>query len=218
MCFSAEVSFGAAAVITTVGVIAYKKADTQPLRFLALIPFFFGIQQFFEGIVWVSSMNENLSYLLNFSTFAFIFFAWIIWPIYIPFTMWKLETKVIQKRFLLISIFIGGLVISALAFVLLKDGVAAQIKDCSIDYKSEFTSKYAWVLGGLYFLVTTVPPMISSVKKVWILGVLNVITYSTTKVYYNEHVISVWCFLAAISSLAILWLIMSEKRNLQTKN
>ena len=213
MCFSAEVSFVAAAVVTTVGGIAYKKAHTQPLRFLALIPFFFGIQQFFEGIVWISYMNDNLSYLMEFSTFAFIFFAWMIWPIYIPFTMWKLETKVIRKRFLLISIFIGGFVVSALAFVLFKDGVTAQIQDCSINYKSGFASRHAWALGGLYFLVTTIPQMISSLKKVWIMGVLNVITYSTTKVYYNEHVISVWCFLAAISSLAILWIIISAKNN-----
>ena len=94
---------------------------------------------------------------------------------------------------------------------MLKYGIKVEVRDCSINYQVGFKPQYAWVLGVLYLALTTLPHMISSLSKVWILGALNVIIYTISKIYYYEHVISVWCFLAAISSLAILWIITSSK-------
>ncbi len=75
MCFSAEASFGAATVITTIGVLSFKKAKGTDLRLLAMIPVFFGIQQFSEGILWLSSRYEQFAGMEKTSTYAFIFFA-----------------------------------------------------------------------------------------------------------------------------------------------
>lgn len=211
MCFSAEASFGAAAVITTVGVISYKKAKNTPLRYLALIPIFFGIQQFSEGVVWLSTTYEQLSSLKIISTYVFVFFAWVIWPIYVPFVMWKIEERPLYKKIMLAGIFVGFVIISTLAFVMMKYGINAEIQDCSIKYKVGFVSKYEWLLSVLYLIITTLPHLLSSMKKVWVLGVLNLITFSVSKIYYQEHVLSVWCFLAAIASIVILWIITSAK-------
>lgn len=210
MCFSAEASFGAAVVITTIGVIAVQKAETKPLRLLALIPILFGAQQFFEGFVWLSFGQVELSGLLKFSTYGFILFAWMIWPIYIPFTLWKLEKQNTRKRILFTFILIGLFVIGTLTFVLTKYGMHADIQDCNIDYKLGFESGHSWILGLLYLSTTTLSHFISSLKYVWILGVINLITYLITKMYFDDHLISVWCFFAALSSLVILWIVISE--------
>lgn len=215
MCFSAEASFGAAAVITTVGVIAYKKADSGPFRLFALIPVMFGIQQFFEGFVWLSSTYDEFTGLLKISTYGFILFAWLIWPVYIPYTLWKLEKKAFQKKILLGLTFVGAALICSSIFIMLYFGVNATIQDCSIKYKPGFETSFGWFITILYLILTTVSHLISSIKKVWILGAVNLITFFITKIYYHEQVISVWCFFAAISSLIILWIIISENKGLK---
>ena len=54
MCFSAEASFGASAILLTIGVISLNKSVNVPQKVLSCIPFIFGVQQFSEGILWLS--------------------------------------------------------------------------------------------------------------------------------------------------------------------
>ncbi len=58
MCFSPEASFTASAVITTVGIISLKKSQNTESKIMACIPLFFGLQQFAEGVVWLSLLYE----------------------------------------------------------------------------------------------------------------------------------------------------------------
>ncbi len=58
MCFSAQASFGASAVLGIMGIYALRKAKQQE-RFLAMVPLLFAIQQACEGIVWVTYANPS---------------------------------------------------------------------------------------------------------------------------------------------------------------
>lgn len=213
MCFSAEASFGAAAVVTTIGVISYKKAGKTPYRLLAMIPILFGIQQFVEGIVWTASMYTEFDWLLDISTSCFIFFAWIIWPFYIPFTMWKLEQNPTRKKILQFLLFIGIFISFTLTYVLLFNEVHAEIVDCSIRYNFGSIPSYLWILTTLYLLTTVLSTFILDIPYMKFLGVLNLMTFFISKFYYHDTAISVWCFLAAISSMLILWIISHAKKN-----
>lgn len=209
MCFSAEVSFGSAAIITTVGVIAYKKAKNKPQKLLAIIPMIFGAQQFSEGFVWLASTYDLFSWVLQLSSYFFIIFAWIIWPIYIPYTLWRLEKKMTRKEILYAFAIVGCFVTAILIYVLFKYNLYSQIQDNSVQYKIGISSPYVWIISSIYFGITTLSHFISSVKKMWILGALNLVTFFFSRIYFNEYFISVWCFFAALSSLAILWIITS---------
>jgi len=213
MCFSSEVSFGASVVITTIGVVAYKKAENTPYRLLATIPILFGIHQFLEGLVWVSSMNEDYSSILQFSTYSFIVLAWVIWPFYIPFVMWKIEQNPIRKKIMLALVFCGLFVVSALSYVLIFSGVKAEIVDCSIIYNYGDERSPSILFSMLYVSTTVVPNLVSKVGKVWVLGMLNFVTYFVSRIYFNDRVISIWCFFAAISSIVILLIILDMNRS-----
>jgi hypothetical protein len=78
MCFSPEASFTASAVVTTIGVIAYQKAFNQPTKVLALIPIFFGIQQFCEGFVWLSKLYPSTEHFTAPVSTGFLFFTWVV--------------------------------------------------------------------------------------------------------------------------------------------
>ena len=75
MCFSAEVSFGASAVISTIGVLAVKKSTKKEQLLFALIPLLFGLQQFSEGWLWLALQNESYKALEAISSYSFILIA-----------------------------------------------------------------------------------------------------------------------------------------------
>ena len=56
MCFSAEVSFVAAALLIPTGVacIYQTSKDNRKFKAFAALPMLLGFQQLFEGFVWVS--------------------------------------------------------------------------------------------------------------------------------------------------------------------
>lgn len=216
MCFSAAASFGAAIALTSIGAITYKKAGSFPLRALALIPLLFGIQQFMEGVVWIASSYDSFAGLKKLSTYGFILFAWVIWPIYIPYAFLKNEKPGIRKVGLRATGFLGILVVSVLIYILLSRGVEARIVDCSILYHFDFEHALSWIFSLSYVTAVVLPTLLSRMPFSWMLGIVNIITFSISKIYFANHVISVWCFFAAISSIILFHIITKEKSKVKT--
>ncbi len=210
MCFSTEASFAAAAVIGTSGVIAYKKAGNNPIRAITIFPILFAFHQFVEGWVWLASLYESYAGLLKLSTYGFVFLAWVIWPVVIPYTLWRVEQRENRKKILLWMTRIGGVVVLVLIYFLFTKNITARIVDHSIIYDyGGHTSSSGW-FRGIYVLLVTAPNVVSSRSKMWMLFVMNCITYLVSRVYFAEHVVSVWCFFAAASSVIILWIVSDE--------
>lgn len=75
MCFSAEASFGASIALLTIGTLAIRKNKDLNMRLFSCIPILFGIQQFFEGVVWLTQANQSLTLYTQISTYIFLLFA-----------------------------------------------------------------------------------------------------------------------------------------------
>jgi len=143
MCFSPEASFGAAAVISTIGVISYRKAKQPESKFLALVPLIFGLQQFFEGWLWLMLENEILARWEIHTTMGFLIFAWLVWPIYMPFALWKLEKKLARKKTLLVLLITGSIVVIGCIYTLVSLDPVASISGHSIMYSFDVSSPYS---------------------------------------------------------------------------
>lgn len=210
MCFSLEASFAAAAVIGAAGVVAFKKAGNNPIRVIAIFPILFAFHQFVEG--WVASLNDSYSWLLVPGTYGFVILAWIIWPIVIPLTLWRVEQRESRKKILYVMTIIGYLITAVLSYFLLTKNITARIVDHSIIYDyGGHTSSSAW-FKSIYVLIVTVPNLISSRRKMWMLGVMNLITCLISRVYFEEYVVSVWCFFAAVSSVIVLTVVVESTK------
>ena len=107
MCFSATASFSTSAALGIVGAITISKTKNERLKPLALIPWFFGLQQLFEGILWLHLPGYATDTLAIFSKNIFLFFAYIFWPIWIPFSMWVIEKNIKRKQLLSLLLGIG---------------------------------------------------------------------------------------------------------------
>ena len=86
MCFSAEASFSLSVVLVSAGVYCVKNTTSKNRLLLpvAFIPFFFAIQQFSEGWVWLGLHWDNNA-LVKIFAMVFLFFAVVFWPFWIPF-------------------------------------------------------------------------------------------------------------------------------------
>ncbi|MED5468647.1 MAG: hypothetical protein VX542_00065, partial [Cyanobacteriota bacterium] len=87
MCFSASASFTAAAVLMPLGLYTHhlaSEANRPGYKPLALVPFFFGLQQFIEGFLWVGLDNGDavaapIEPLTTITSVGFLFFSYFFW-------------------------------------------------------------------------------------------------------------------------------------------
>ncbi len=217
MCFSAEVSFGAGAVITAIGVASFRKAKTTPQQLFACIPLFFAVQQFTEGALWLALDDPSGSELNSWLSRMFLLFAWVIWPAYIPLTMRQLETNDLRRRILTVFLVIGAAVSLLHIYHLVFQHIYARIDGSHIRYLMDYQPKYPWVMGICYFIAIVLSLFVSTAKRMVYLGMMVLTTFLITVSFYEHfHQISVWCFFAAITSLMVLWVLDGVKKASKT--
>lgn len=209
MCFSATASFSAGVVLTVIGIASIRKAKKPAQLVFASIPLIFAVQQISEGFLWLALSDPYYAPLRGLTTYVFLFFAQIVWPLCVPFSILLLEQN--QKKRKLLKFFSGIAVITSMvlaAFLIIYD-VTANIDGHHIAYDQEYPAKLLHYGAIPYLIVTIVPLFFSSVKRMWFLGTTVLVSYVITAIFYQGYILSVWCFFASIISI-IVFVIMRE--------
>lgn len=212
MCFSAGASFGASAILGTIGIVTLKKAKTTDHVPFAAIPLLFGMQQAAEGALWIGFSSDNSESWKHFPVYIFLVFAQLVWPVWIPFSILRLENERVRRTMLKGIFAVGSLISFYLMYCMIVYEVKAEMHSGHILYTLNFPTAFAWISSVFYFIPTVVPLFVSSIKRIQLLGLGVLASFVFAKIYFTEHLISVWCFFAAIISIAILW-IVSKLRN-----
>jgi hypothetical protein len=203
MCFSAGASFGAGIVLSVIGIASIKKVQLPSQFFFAGIPLIFAVQQITEGFVWLSLKNPAYASWQQTATYIFLFFAQVVWPVWVPFAILKLGRKERRRKAEIILAAIGALVSLYLAYCLLTFPVEAKILGYHISYKQNYPAAIGNFCGFLYILATIVPPFFSRIRLMWLLGTTILISYIITTIFYTDYIVSVWCFFASVISIAV---------------
>ena len=211
MCFSAGASFGAGAVLGTIGIVTLKNAKTTNEIPFAAIPLLFGAQQAAEGALWIglSSGNESWQHL---PVYIFLIFAQLVWPVWIPFSILHLENDRTRATIIKGMLGMGTFISLYLMYCMFVYEVKSEIHSGHILYTLSFPTAFAWITNVFYFVPTVVPLFISSIKRIQLLGLAVLVAFAFSKIYFVEHLISVWCFFAAILSLIIFWIVSTFKK------
>ncbi|MBI2742831.1 MAG: hypothetical protein HYX48_02830 [Chlamydiales bacterium] len=203
MCFSAPVSFGASAALAAVGCALVSRIKSRRYLPLALIPFFFAVQQAAEGVIWLSLPKSSPAQTI------FLFFAYAIWPVWIPFSLYLVESSK-KKRKALAGCLALGVMVAATLFLEIPD-IHATAGRYNIHYLQHFQWSLFSVIKVSFYLLATIPPFfISSLKKIWIAGLLLLLSALITYLINALSAISVWCFFAALFSLALLFILKRQ--------
>jgi len=211
MCFSAEVSFGASAVISTVGVMAIKKSTKKEQLLFAMVPLLFGVQQFFEGWLWIALENGPYPRLENIATFGFLIFAQLIWPIWVPLSAYTLEKNTTRKRLIGFALLLGIALFLILGYRMLTYDVKAQIDQFHIYYTVGHFQSTNWWSGIFYLLPAVFPFIFSSKHTINYLGLMMLLLFAIAKIFYLKYMISTWCLFAALLSVYIFFILKREE-------
>lgn len=209
MCFSATASFSAGVVLTVIGIASIRKAKKTSQLVFASIPLIFAVQQISEGFLWLALSDPAYAPLRDLTTYLFLFFAQIVWPLCVPISVLLLETN--QKKKKVLKIFTGIAIATSVvlaAFLVLYD-VSANIDGHHIAYDQEYPARLLHYGAIPYLIVTIAPLFFSGVKRMWFLGTTVLASYVVTAIFYQGYVLSVWCFFASIISV-IVFVIMRE--------
>lgn len=211
MCFSASASFTVSAVLLVGGIAIMKKVKSPSYYPFASLPILFGIQQFIEGFVWLSLSYEAYAQYNSSATVAFLIFAQVVWPGLVPFSILLLEKDPLRKKILSVIAVLGFAVSIYLLFCILNFPVHSQIKGSHIFYDLDYRHGMVKFSGVFYFIPTVLPALISSFKRMVYFGVMILLSFLVTKIFYEDYVISVWCYFAAALSILIYWIINQKK-------
>jgi len=106
-----------------------------------------------------------------------------------------------------------------LGYCLLNYEYEALIVGQHIKYKQGNPASLRPFVIAFYGLATIIPPLFSHVKRMWILGVLILISYLITAIFYEHYILSVWCFFSSFISLSVYFILLgvsnAEKEKFQ---
>lgn len=103
-----------------------------------------------------------------------------------------------------------GLLVSCyLAYCLFTFPVEAKITGYHIAYEQHFPAALSKYVELFYIRATIVPRFLSSIRNMWLLGTAILVSYIITTIFYEDYVVSVWCFFASNISISV-FVIMHE--------
>lgn len=216
MCFSATASFTGGAVITAIGIATLTRVKKPSHVPFALIPLIFGIQQCAEGVLWLTLKAGTPNNLQNAGLYIFLITALVIWPTMIPFSIRLLETGVQRRKILAVLTALGGIVSLFYAWCLIFYNVYPEIQSFHISYNTDFPGGLVMAAFVVYLAVTILPLFVSSVKRMWIFGILIAVSCLVTGIFFEQYLTSVWCFFAALISMAIFLIVNGINKNEKT--
>jgi len=199
MCFSAEASFAASAVLGVGGIWTLSQVPTPAERPLAAMPVIFAVQQFSEGLVWVGVAQDQTTLVTVFSH-VFSFFALFLWPIYTPLAVLRVEPGPTRRRIQEALLVVGICVAVALCGFMTRSPLETHVVRGHLCYH---LAGLPYELIGLYFVAVSAPCFSS---HVWLraFGVALLAALAISLGSYTIEFVSVWCFFAALLSGMLL--------------
>ncbi len=217
MCFSATASFTASAMLVPVGIYCVKKAThlQKPYWVIAALPLAFGIQQAFEGGVWMTLESGDPS-ATRLSALGFMFFSHLFWLFWIPISCSTVEDGALKKKIFLAFALIGAAhgLLMYIPLLFRADWLTVEVVRQSIDYKATFV--YDGLIPRIavrafYAFIVLVPLILSSDGYIRVFGIIIAASVMTATVFFGYAFISVWCFFAATLSLYVVFLVYRKR-------
>ena len=212
MCFSAGASFAGGVVISSIGVATILKVEKPSQVVFASIPLCFGVQQFAEGVLWLTISQPEFVLAKDISAYIFLVLAQILWPMMVPLSVLLMEENAGRKRALWMLLASGCLSAMCSAYCLLFYKVDPQIVGFHVKYYNNIPRPLANAAFVVYLSATIAPLFVSSIKKMHLLGALMFLSCLIAAVVFFQHLTSVWCFFAALISGVIYWILVDANR------
>jgi hypothetical protein len=198
MCFGPVASFTASAFLASMGALVLKNIRCRKELWFAAFPLLFALQQLLEGFLWLAFRNNASDGLKSRLSLSYLFFAYGLWPILCPVSVYAIEYDKGRKKILRVFIFLGVLASGYLLHSIFTNPVYAWVAGCSLRYET-FVEGPFW-FTGIYVAAVLAPYFLSTQKPILLFGAPNAVFLVVTLLAFRFTFISVWCFFAALIS------------------
>ncbi|MBI4451005.1 hypothetical protein HY642_03450 [Candidatus Woesearchaeota archaeon] len=195
-------------MLLIIGIMTVMSNKRAAYAYIALMPLLFAAQQFSEGMVWLMPASAFVQ--------VFLLLALVLWPVWMPVSVWKAE-RTGRRKILLVGV-IAGAVWAVLALVLLtgttSQTIAGHIRYEFPAYESlvrVVSPLFPWLTTILYALLTVGPLLIATDRRLRWLGGLFLAAGILSYAAWSAFFVSVWCFFAALISGAVLYIVRSTR-------
>lgn len=209
MCFSAEASFAASGVLAASSVAIARLPKEKAGLPLSLFPAVFATHQFIEGVLWLNHDGLLPDVYKAPAVYAYALIAYVLWPIFVPFSAYLPETDRKRRILILICQAIGLAVGLSLLSSLLRHSVTVSVDCCSLSYHVQAPD----LLIAPYLAAVSIPFLVSSRRGLVLFGLAITVSCAAAAVAASAATFpSVWCFFAAILSGGLYLYFRTEAR------
>ena len=174
----------------------------------AAVPVLFGLQQLCEAKVW-AGLDLGGPGLARVPSLAFLFFALVVWPVWVPLAVAAVEPRGRKRGGLVALAAVGATVGAAYYLPVAADGgrgLGPAVVGHSVRYDfSGVPAAEGRAWPALYLGVVCVPLLVSRDRRLRPLGVAVAVAAVAAYALFEHAFASVWCFLAAVLSLYLAY-------------
>jgi hypothetical protein len=202
MCYSPEADMVAGVVIGAIGIdtLAHARND-RSLVALAALPAVFATHQAIEAVTWWGLQGRVPADVGSFATTAYLVIAFSLVPILVPYAIWRTE-PVRRRRSWMAWFVVLGVAVAAMLTVALATGPhSASIGGRFISYHT--STPMGDLVAVFYVFAICTPLILSSHRRLVVLGALNIPVVIGLWLLLAEGFISLWCVWAAATSIVI---------------
>lgn len=205
-------------MLLPVGVQAWRRSRTEAgvaLRPLACLPLGFALQQGLEGLIWTVLPSGPSSPWLAPLSVAYLFFAYALWPAWIPWCALVLARRCVGvTRLLALRVLLGcGLLLGLtlwMPMALHPLRAVPSVLGGSLHYGAVDLLRGSPLAGlgpAIYLLVITVPLLLVPARPVRLFALCLGLSALISQLWWQHTFSSVWCWFSALLSCQILLLL-----------
>ncbi len=200
MCFSAEASFAASGVLAASSIAISRIPKQKASIPLSLFPAVFATHQFIEGLLWLNHEGVLPDAYKSGAVYAYALIAFVLWPIFVPFSAYLIETGRRRRILILICQAIGLWVSLTLLFSFVRNPLEVSVDCCGLSYHVNAPD----LLIAPYLVAVSIPFLASSQRSLVVFGLAITGSCAAAAVAASATSFpSVWCFFAAILSAGL---------------
>lgn len=202
MCFSPEADLVAGFVVSGIGVDALRHVRETKEYPLASLPLLLGAHLLVEVGVWWGEADLVPEFVGQAAVWLYLAIALGVLPFLVPAAVTAIEPDRRRRRFLWPLVAVGAGVAAWFAAIVITGPVSATaIEGCCLSYHTG--SAHSPVLGALYVVVTCIPMLASSHRRLVAFGIVNLAAVAVLGWLLASGLASLWCAWAAVTSVLI---------------
>ena len=164
---------------------------------LAAVPAIFACHQFIEGVVWLSQDGVVSGAYGRVAVLTYVLIAYALWPIYVPFSAYLLETDRRRRIIIMICQGVGLFVGLMLLLNIIRYPIGVSAGCCNLSYQVVAPEMHIVP----YLLAVSIPFLISRQRSLALFGLGVALSLGAAAYLVTATAVpSVWCFFAAVLS------------------